>query len=104
MASGQWRKIAITGRRMNAKGTHIEQVEYRDVGENVSAAKYCDRKAMIKFIDENGDEAAATAYKNDAGRWAAGADVFVIQMKTDRFLKTDRDGTERDNLDKLPTF
>ena len=45
-----------------------------------------------------------TIYESDTGEWRMGAEVNVIEIDDEHYLRTDKDRAQQDNLGELPEF
>lgn len=71
-------------------------------GRNGAVAHLIDRSEIIERMKPpNAVWDIWTAYQDDAGTWREGAQVHVFK---NRFLRTDRNNIEDDNLDDLPDW
>jgi len=92
----------------------IEKVK-KDSSENIIEVKASIRvkdwskgevsltKEDIIYLVEDGD-IIYTRYKGDDGKFVMGSKINVISINNKKYLRTDANKTEKDNLDKLPTF
>jgi hypothetical protein len=76
---------------------------YKDNGESLESRDDYPRRSIVKAIDSDGIS-FVTAFKGNDGKWKKGEDVFVIEIGGDKYIKTKRDRTTKDNLDNLPEF
>jgi Protein of unknown function (DUF3892) len=102
MAS-KWADYVVTAVRFNTAGTHIEELRvFEDTGDELTNQTTKTRSSVALQID-NG-YTYCTATKGSDGKFVRGADVKVVTIEGEKFLKTKADGRKEDNLDNLPTF
>lgn len=102
MAS-KWADYVITQVRYNIAKTHIEKVMAGlDNGDVLGEAKEVSRPSVVALLDEG--VTFVTGIKSEPGKLTRGADVGIITVHGKKFIRTDADETEADNLDDLPTF
>lgn len=98
-----WGDYAVTAVQYNYDETEIKQVKRRDVGEDaLSSATTIDRSTVVSDIESGTDY--TTALKKDNGKWALGEEIHVVKINGEKFIRTDQNETEEDNLEDLPTF
>ena len=99
----KWADYVITEVKFNSKHTHIDKVRaYDDKGDSLGSLQEYTRQNVVRAIDDG--TTFVTAFKNNAGKWNKGEDVFVIEIGGTDYIKTKRDNTAKDNLDNLPEF
>ncbi len=99
----KWADYVITRVRFNSAGTHIEEVEmYEHTGTELTNPTTKSRSSVVTSIDSG--YTFCTATKNSDGTYAYGAEVKVVTIDYEKFMKTQADGIKKDNLDNLPTF
>lgn len=67
--------------------------------KNAWATNECTKDEMIKFINQNPNSAQTKYLRN--GYWRTGEDIRVINNK---YLRTDANKIEKDNLGELPEY
>jgi len=101
----KWADYVITRVRYNSAGTHIEQVEAADDGEDGIGTKRSESRAtVLANIKARRTYVTAPPSKTDAGKVTKGAAVGTVVVNGTEYLRTDANKTARDNLDKLPTY
>jgi hypothetical protein len=101
--SSKWADYVITAVRFNIAGTHIEEVRTSEhTGTELINEAIKRRNSVVSQI-ENGS-AYCTATKRSDGKYYYGAEVKVVTIDGEKFIKTKSDGSKLDNLDNLPTF
>lgn len=93
---------AITRVRYNSNKTHIEQLEVRTyLGTTHIHTSIWRRADVIKAIEN--DVAFVTAIW-EGNQWKLGADVHIIPVDDEKYLRTDNNKSPQDNLGNLQTF
>jgi uncharacterized protein (DUF2147 family) len=99
----KWADYIITAVRFNSAATHIEAVEIRaDNGDSVGPASEATRAQIVDSIESGTTFCTATATGDQ--KWHKGAEVKVVVIDNQKFIKTKSDNSKADNLDNLPTF
>lgn len=97
-----WGDYAITHVREDENGT-IVKVKRWEVGEDKIRNKETKtRKQIISSIEVGNDH--TTALKNSNGRWDLGEEVHVLEINGSKYIRTDNNEIEEDNLEDLPAF
>lgn len=94
----------ITKKRMDAEKKHIEKVKYRYAYSNSVGTYEFEKKRseIIKSIEVDKKKYRTAIEKN--GEWIIGEDVHVVPIKGKKYIRTDKNETEEDNLGNLPEF
>lgn len=71
-------------------------------GRELSEKKEFSKEQIIFFI-ENGFS-VKTAYEISEKEWDKGSQVNVVKFKDGKYLRTDNNNIEEDNLDNLPNY
>jgi hypothetical protein len=99
----KWADFCITGVRYHPPRTAIREVEIRDDnGSGLSAPRRVTREAVVDAIDRG--STFVTAYRGPTGQFQRGEDVRVVDLPPGRYIRTDRNRVQRDNLDNLPEY
>ncbi len=99
----KWADYAIYTVRFNAARTHIDRVRaFPDLGESLGVSVEFARMDVIAKIDQ--ETTFVTAVKNADGNYVKGNTVYVVTVNSAKYIKTVKDNTTADNLDKLPEF
>lgn len=96
----------VSAVQYNSDGSHIAKLRVHRVDKTNGTFKegsYSDvtRPQVIESVEKN--VTFTTIVRKADGGWRLGAALDIISVKTD-YLKTVRDESTRDNLEKLPTF
>ena len=96
----------VSAVQYNSDGSHIAKLRVHRVDKSngsFKAESYSDltRPQVIGSVEKN--VTFTTVVRKEAGGWRLGAALEIMSVKTD-YLKTVRDESTRDNLEKLPTF
>lgn len=99
----KWADYLISEVRYNGAGTHIDQVRvHEDKGEKVGPASTWERTTVVSQLE--GGYTFATMTKSADEKWQFGAEVRVVTVNGTKYIRTDADATEEDNLGALPRF
>ena len=99
----KWADYCISEVRYDSNNKHIDKVKvHEDKGDKMGSASEWSRAAVVTSIEDK--KTFVTITKNSEGNWKKGAEVGIIHVNLKKYLRTDRDKTESDNLGKLPTF
>ncbi len=100
----QWTRYVITAKHYDSQRNRIESVQVREYSNGrLSDAKVFSRQQVLNLIDSKEKFVTAT-WSNAQNHWVLGEDVRPVQGKYDRYLRTDNNQTEADNLGNLPEF
>jgi len=97
----RWADYLISAVRYDASGSRIQQVRVH--GTTVGPASIWRRAEVARAIVRRGCS-FCTIRKSTDGKWRHGADVHVLRLRGELFLRTDGNATEADNLGELPEF
>lgn len=101
----KWADFVITRVRYNAAGTHIDHVEVADdTGDALGAKRSESRSTVIANLKARKSYVTAPPSRTTSGSVEKGAAVEVIVVNGAEYIRTDRNGTARDNLGELPTY
>lgn len=104
MLMSGWGDYAITAVRYNNDETRIDQVKRREVEpEALTSAEKVDRSTVVADI-EAGNEYTTAIWNEDSENWSLGDEIHVLEVNGGKFIRTDQNETEEDNLGDLPTF
>lgn len=82
--------------------THVKRSVYDNSENSFGSSTEKSRQTVIKSI-ESGDE-YYTVPPNGSGGYQWGDSIEVIPIKGEKFLRTDGNEVEEDNLGELPEF
>jgi hypothetical protein len=99
----KWADYCISAVRYDADDKHIEKVKvHPDNGDTIGAASEESRSTVVDRIEAG--NSFVTIVKNKEKKWNKGEDVRIITVNSKKFIRTDANKTESDNLGELPTF
>lgn len=82
---------------------HIDCVKVRrDLGDKVGKGSVQKRSWVVSKIESG--NSFITIFKNEEGKWRKGQDVHIVPVNGKKFIRTDRNKVEADNLGELPKF
>lgn len=98
----KWADYVITEVRFKGDKIHIEEVKRReDAGDNLINERTMLREDVIRELENN--IRFVTVYKKE-GKWVKGDNVGIVKVNDKKFIRTDGNTIEEDNLGNLPTF
>ena len=98
----KWADYAITGVKHEFRHGHGAIIEVESRADNGNALASPERVARLRVVNAiRRGVTFVTAYRN-GDKWERGADVRVIEIHGEYFLRTDRDRIRADNLGELP--
>ena len=101
----KWADYVITRVRYNSGGTHIDQVEAANDGDDGIGSKRIESRAtVLANIKARKTYFTAPPSKTAAGMVTKGASVGMVLVSGTEYLRSDANKVARDNLDNLPTF
>jgi len=94
----------VSHKRMNTDNTRIIKVKAmeRRKGSGLSSAEEYDREEVIQSIEN--DNNWFTCLQKDKRIWTKKAEIHIILVNNVKFIRTDSNQTEADNLGELPDF
>jgi len=100
----KWADYLISAVQYDPTESHIEKVKaHTDNGDTVGVASVVSRSTVVQNI-ESGITYATITKDATNQKWLRGADVGVISVDGEKYIRTDRDRTKKDNLGQLPRF
>lgn len=99
----KWADYAIVAVRFKRDNkTHIEEVKRReDTGDKLINERPMLREDVVRALENN--TTFVTSYK-EKDKWVKGNEVHIIVVNNKKFIRTDGNSIEEDNLGDLPTF
>ncbi|MBU0710661.1 DUF3892 domain-containing protein [bacterium] len=99
----KWADYCISAVKYDSEKKHIEKVKvHKDLGDTIEAPSEWTRTKVVETIEKGSSFITITT--NDKGNWKKGEDVHIITVKGKKYLRTDNNETEEDNLGNLPEF
>lgn len=93
----------VTGKKYSAGDLHIQSIEVREYEPGkLVRARAMTRPEAIELMSK-GKKFVTATFNKDKKSWDLGAPLQIIKVET-RFIKTQADKTEKDNLENLPDF
>lgn len=98
----KWADYVITKAKFKDDRVHILSVKVReDLGEKLEGETEWQREKVVSAIDAG--KTFVTAYKKDT-KWSKGEDVHVLTINNEKYIRTDKNNKEQDNLGELPEY
>lgn len=99
----KWADFLISAVRYNNAETHIDKVRvHEDEGDKVGTASARERTTVVNQLEDG--YTFATITEGAEGKWKLGAKVRIVTVNGTKYIRTDADATEEDNLGALPRF
>ena len=103
MANSKWADFCISAVQYDKQRKHIVAARvHADKGETLGEAITYPRTTIVDHIERN--HSYITVTKDKEGKWVKGQPVFVVLIKTVKYIKTVDNEKESDNLENLPEF
>jgi molybdopterin biosynthesis enzyme len=101
--SEKWADQLISGVKYNPEETHIVAVRaHADNGVTVAAAVEMARSEVVRRLKEG--QTFCTITKTADNKWKRGANVQIVTIEGQKYIRTTPDATKADNLGDLPRF
>jgi hypothetical protein len=86
--AAKWADYLISAVQYNEKETHIVKVlAHVDNGDTVGAGVEMTRQKVVTLLD--GGTTFKTIYKGSDGKWKEGAEVRVVTIEGEKYIRTD---------------
>ncbi len=98
-----WADYLVSKVCYDSSKNHIKEVEIRiDKGETISAPQgNFSRSKVISLLKR--DKSFCTIFKQDS-RWNKGAEIGIVKVDREEFIRTDKNEIKNDNLGDLPEY
>lgn len=98
----KWADYCIWTVRYDNEHTHIISVKaYPDKGDSLGNEVEFSRAQVINYI-ENGTSFVTIV--NNGSKWRKGEDVHVVNRRGKKYIRTDQNDEDGDNLGSLPEY
>ncbi|MBN2379694.1 DUF3892 domain-containing protein [candidate division WOR-3 bacterium] len=99
----KWADYLISAVKYNGDRTIIEGVRCCiDKGDSISESVDISRSKVIYLLDKGYTMAAI--FKNIEGKWQKEANVRLVKVDGEKFIRTDKSQKRGDNMVNLPEF
>lgn len=99
----KWADYGISAVRYDVENKYIARVKVHvDNGDSIGIGSDWSRQDVLDKMDDN--YTFITIKKGSDDKWQKGQDVHTITVKGVRYLRTDANSRESDNLENLPLF
>lgn len=95
-------ELWISHKRMNADNTRVIKVLAMKANDKLSGAMDTDRQYVVQSI-EQGNKWYTCKSTGDK-RWTREAEIHVLEVDGEKFIRTDGNKEKSDNLGELPDF
>jgi len=99
----KWADYCISEVSYNVEHTHIVKVKVcEDLDDTLGNTAEWTRFEVVSSIGQG--NSFVTIYKNSDGKYNKGEDVQIVTVNGTKYIRTDANSKEADNLGKLPEF
>ena len=99
----KWADYGISKVLYNDVHNHIVKVKvHEDQGDKMGPEEEWARTKVVSSIESG--KTFVTIVKGSVGNWNRGEDVRIITVKGTKYIRTDQNSKESDNLGDLPEF
>ena len=99
----KWADYGISKVQYNQQRNRIMKVEVReDNGDSFGSAMGWPRSQVVSAIESG--KTFVTILKSSDGKWKKGQAVHVVIVNGVKYIRTDQNRKESDNLENLPEF
>ena len=99
----KWADYGISKVQYNDVHTHIVKVKvHEDQGDKMGSEEEWARTRVVSSITSG--KTFVTIVKGSGDNWNRGGDVRIITVKGTKYIRTDQNSKESDNLGDLPEF
>ncbi len=98
----KWADYAIIAVKFKKEKRHIEKIKIReDTGDKLANEQTVLREEVVRAIENR--TKFVTAYSRN-NQWCKGDEVIIVEINYTKFIRTDGNRIEADNLGELPEF
>ena len=99
----KWADYLISAVKYDSDHEKIISVKtHEDKGDTVGDS-YIEIRSKVVSNIENG-YSYCTILKTNDKKWKKGEDIHIVKIDDEKFIRTDRNETKKDNLGNLPEF
>lgn len=99
----KWADYGISAVRYDKERKHIQKVKvHEDNGDTFGQPSEETRSAVVSSIESG--KTYVTILTSTDKKWTKGEDVHIVTIEKKKYLRTDANETEEDNLGELPEF
>jgi hypothetical protein len=99
----KWADYGICKVHYDNDHDYIETVKIReDLGDSIGSEVEKKRSWVVKKIEDG--TTFVTILKNEDGKWEKGQDVHIVTVNGKKYIRTDQNDKDSDNLENLPEY
>ena len=99
----KWADYMISAVRYDSSHEKIESVRtHEDEGDKMGIGYYESRQKVVSNIEKGFTYSTVT--KRADGRFNRGEEIHIIEVDCTKYIRTDRNKTNKDNLENLHEF
>jgi len=97
----KWADYCISAVNYSEDPKHIKEAKvHQDEGDTIGPGKIWSRSQIVSSIESG--HSFITILRSEDGKWKRGEDVHVIKVNGKKYIRTDKNEIEEDNLGDLP--
>lgn len=99
----KWADYCISAIRYDINKNRIIKTKiHKDNSDSIGNEEEWTRTQVISAIEDG--KTFVTITRNNNNSWIKGQDVHVITVNNNKYIRTDKNSKEADNLENLPEF
>ena len=99
----KWADYCISAVTYSEDPKHIKEAKvHEDRGDTIEPSKIWSRSEIVSNIESG--HSFITILRTEDEKWKRGEDVHIIEVKGEKYIRTDKNEIEEDNLGDLPEF
>jgi hypothetical protein len=99
----KWADYGISAVKYDTEKRHIVAARVHvDKGETIESGAEWKRTEVVSAIERG--NTFVTILKNAEGKWKKGESIGLVEVNGKKYIRTDANKKESDNLGELPTF
>jgi hypothetical protein len=100
----KWADYLISAKRCDVLGAHIQKLQVHvDKGDVIGSPSVWLRSQVVDAIEDTSKTFFTITWTDD-DEWKKGEKVHIVTVDGVKYLRTDANETDEDNLDELPEF
>lgn len=97
----KWADYCISAVSYSEDPKHIKEAKvHEDRGDGIGPGEIWSRSQIVSSIESG--YSFITILKTEDDKWKRGEDVHIIEVKGKKYIRTDKNEIEEDNLGELP--
>ncbi len=97
----KWADYCISAVSYSGEPKHIKEAKvHEDRGDTIGSGEIWSRFKIVLNIESG--HSFTTILRTEDEKWERGEDVHIIEVKGKKYIRTDKNEIEEDNLGELP--